>query len=358
MACKGAAPQSQSPLGIDSLAGSLTCPHSPAACRHRHPHPRLGIAAIVAGVTAPTAAVQAQPNPGCWANKRRRRASARRRRGVRRQRRTADRALPVRRSKLRSRHSSRRRDAAVRGIADTLNPRRDPCAASPSARVHAPTPLSQQGQTGRCTRAQLPARDRRLRQETRAMDLNFTTEELAFPARGAAMGARQPAAGHRPQGPQRLAPHARRYAALGARSWARRAGWATAGPSSSAARAGPRCRSTCSRKNARAPEPRASMPFGAGDGGAGDHGLRHARAAAALPARHRPRRGVVEPGLQRAGRGLGPGLGQDHAPSARATSTSSTARRPGPRSASTATGSSAWCAPTPKASRRPAFPSC
>jgi alkylation response protein AidB-like acyl-CoA dehydrogenase len=36
----------------------------------------------------------------------------------------------------------------------------------------------------------------------------------------------------------------------------------------------------------------------------------------------------------------------------------STARRPGPRSASTANGSSAWCAPAPKASPRPASASC
>jgi alkylation response protein AidB-like acyl-CoA dehydrogenase len=47
-----------------------------------------------------------------------------------------------------------------------------------------------------------------------------------------------------------------------------------------------------------------------------------------------------------------PGSGSDlaslkTAPSARATTTSSTARRSGPRSATTPTGSSAWCAPTP-----------
>ena len=39
-------------------------------------------------------------------------------------------------------------------------------------------------------------------------------------------------------------------------------------------------------------------------------------------------------------------LAEDHAPCATATTTSSTARRPGPRWASTPTGSSAWCAPT------------
>jgi alkylation response protein AidB-like acyl-CoA dehydrogenase len=58
-----------------------------------------------------------------------------------------------------------------------------------------------------------------------------------------------------------------------------------------------------------------------------------------------------------------PGSGSDlasvrPAPSARATSTSSTARRPGPRWASTASGSSAWCAPATRASRRPASASC
>ena len=52
-------------------------------------------------------------------------------------------------------------------------------------------------------------------------------------------------------------------------------------------------------------------PVRPGDGGAGDHGLRHARAAAALPARHRQRRGLVEPGLQRAGLGLRPRLAED-----------------------------------------------
>ena len=42
----------------------------------------------------------------------------------------------------------------------------------------------------------------------------------------------------------------------------------------------------------------------------------------------------------------------------RATTTSSTARRPGTRWATGPTGSSAWCAPTPRPSRRKASPSC
>jgi alkylation response protein AidB-like acyl-CoA dehydrogenase len=48
-----------------------------------------------------------------------------------------------------------------------------------------------------------------------------------------------------------------------------------------------------------------------------------------------------------------PGSGSDLA-----TDTSSTAKKPGPRSASTANGSSASCAPAPKASRRWASASC
>ena len=55
----------------------------------------------------------------------------------------------------------------------------------------------------------------------------------------------------------------------------------------------------------------ARVPVRAGDGRAGDHGVRHARAAEALPARHRQRRGLVEPGLQRAGLGLRPRVAED-----------------------------------------------
>jgi alkylation response protein AidB-like acyl-CoA dehydrogenase len=69
------------------------------------------------------------------------------------------------------------------------------------------------------------------------------------------------------------------------------------------------CKSTCSKKNApgrraahRALRPVMVAPVIMAYG---------TRAAATLPARHRQRRSVVEPGLQRAGLGLGPGLGQD-----------------------------------------------
>lgn len=58
-----------------------------------------------------------------------------------------------------------------------------------------------------------------------------------------------------------------------------------------------------------------------------------------------------------------PGSGSDLASSRRAlnagqTATSSMAKRPGPPSANMATGSSAWCAPATRASRRPASASC
>ncbi len=48
-----------------------------------------------------------------------------------------------------------------------------------------------------------------------------------------------------------------------------------------------------------------------GDGGARHHGVWQCRAAKALSARHRQRRSLVEPGLQRTGLGLGPGQRQD-----------------------------------------------
>ena len=94
------------------------------------------------------------------------------------------------------------------------------------------------------------------------------------------------------------------------------------------------------------------------DGRAGDLHLRHRRAEGALPARHPQLRGVVVPGLFRAGRRLR-SRQPAHARGARqATTTSSTARRPGRRSPIGATGSSAWCAPIPTPSRRRASPSC
>ena len=70
-----------------------------------------------------------------------------------------------------------------------------------------------------------------------------------------------------------------------------------------------------------------------------------------LPAAHPQRHGLLVPGLFRTGRRLGPRLAQDQGRARRATTTSSTARRPGPRSASTPTGSSSSCRTDPQAKK-------
>ena len=79
---------------------------------------------------------------------------------------------------------------------------------------------------------------------------------------------------------------------------------------------------------------------------------------AALPAAHRDDGRLVVPGLLGAGRRLGPGIAEDarRAPGRR--TTSSPARRSGPRSRSGPTGCSRWCAPTPAASRSAASRCC
>ena len=65
-----------------------------------------------------------------------------------------------------------------------------------------------------------------------------------------------------------------------------------------------------------APARRASCPFGPVMVAPVIMAFGIARAAKALPARHRQRRGLVEPGLQRAGLGLRPGVASRRAPSA------------------------------------------
>ena len=93
-------------------------------------------------------------------------------------------------------------------------------------------------------------------------------------------------------------------------------------------------------------------PFGLTMCALGAAALRHRRAEEALPAAHLQRRRLLVPGLLRAGLGLGPRVAEDARRAAAATTTSSTARRSGPRWATTPTGSSAWCAPTPSAAKR------
>ena len=75
--------------------------------------------------------------------------------------------------------------------------------------------------------------------------------------------------------------------------------------------------------------------------------------------RHLQRRRVLVPGLFRARFGFRPCVAEDEGGARRATTTSSTARRSGPRSGTSPTGFSAWCAPIPACrSARKAFPSC
>ena len=94
------------------------------------------------------------------------------------------------------------------------------------------------------------------------------------------------------------------------------------------------------------------------DGRPGDRGVRLPGAEGALPAEDREPRHLVEPGLLRARRRLRPRLAAHHRGPRRRRASSSTARRPGPRSGSTATGSSTWSAPTPRPRSRPASRSC
>ena len=80
-------------------------------------------------------------------------------------------------------------------------------------------------------------------------------------------------------------------------------------------------------------------------GRAGDRHLRQRGAEAAIPAAHRQSRRLVVPGLFRARRRLRPRLAADPGRARRRHTTSSTARRPGPRWRSTPTGFSACAAP-------------
>ena len=138
----------------------------------------------------------------------------------------------------------------------------------------------------------------------------FHARRTSFPRGDTRLGGCEPAQGHQPQGAQRAAPVEGRPAALGPHPG--RQGLARLGLAEAVRRPGlDRDPEAPVRRGMRPRRRAARDPVRPGDGRPGDHGLRHARAAAALPARHHERQGLVEPGLQRTGLGLGPGLGQD-----------------------------------------------
>jgi len=180
------------------------------------------------------------------------------------------------------------------------------------------------------------------------MDLNYSPEEAAFRGRGPRLDRRQPTRrAARPRAelsravegrPAALAQDAREEGldraplaeGMGGHRLDRRAALHLRG--------GVRRRGRSADRAVRRPHVRA-----------GAAALRHRRAEAALPAPHVQRRGLLGAGLLRAGRGLRPRVAQDPRRPRGRTTTSSPARRSGRRSATTATGSSASCAPT----RRP-----
>ena len=142
------------------------------------------------------------------------------------------------------------------------------------------------------------------------MDLAFTPKNKPS-AKKFAPGSSGPSApGNCRQGAQRPAPDARRHAELGQNS--RQKGWLGSGwPKSSAARAGQPCKSTCLKKKcALAGAPRI-VPFGPVMVAPSSWPHGNAEQQKRFPARHRQRRSVVEPGLQRTGLRLGPGQRQD-----------------------------------------------
>ena len=171
------------------------------------------------------------------------------------------------------------------------------------------------------------------------MDLKFTPEEEAFRDRSARLPGRQAAR-------QRLADkvatgkHLTKadmeewHAILNARGWLA-SHWPEqyGGPGWNAVQ-----KFIFEHECALAHAPRI-VPFGAQHARAGADQVWQRGAEAPLAAAHPQRRRLVVPGLLRARRGLRPGLAEDQAARRDATAsiTSSTARRPGPRSASTPT---------------------
>ena len=88
------------------------------------------------------------------------------------------------------------------------------------------------------------------------MDLNFTAEETAF-----RHDIRQWVARSLPADISHKVHNALRLSRDDMQRWARRAGWAGVGPSSSADRAGMPSKSTCSKRNVPSPARRASCPL-------------------------------------------------------------------------------------------------
>ena len=133
--------------------------------------------------------------------------------------------------------------------------------------------------------------------------------------------------------PPRASATSRTTSSPGSASSTRRAGRCRTGRRNGAAPAGAPVQLYIFKEEmqqAPAPEP---LPFGVTMVGPVIIAFGREDAEEAIPAAHRQSRRLVVPGLLRAGRGLRPRLAQDHAPSATATTTSSTARRPGRRSA-------------------------
>ena len=144
----------------------------------------------------------------------------------------------------------------------------------------------------------------------------------------------------------------RTISCAGTRSWPRRAGSRRTGRRSGAAPTGTWCQRYIFEEECGFAATPPLIPFGLRMCAPVLLQLRHRRPEEALPAPHLPGRGLLVPGLLGAGLGLGPGLAQDARGARRATTTWSPARRSGPRSPTTPTGSSAWCAPTPPDKRQ------
>jgi hypothetical protein len=172
------------------------------------------------------------------------------------------------------------------------------------------------------------------------MDVQFTPRRRSLPRRSAGLPARQAARPHCQQGqggpapeqgrPGRMARHPQRPGLAGQPL--------APGPRRPRLGRGGKVHFRHRVRAGRWPAHRALWREHAGPGA---HQIRQRAAKGVLAAAHPERRRLVVPGLLRTRRGVRPGLGQNHrgarSPTPRATTTSSTARRPGPPRASTPT---------------------